>query len=146
MARLSAHGQNKQVVYLKFKKAYCADGTILKNYGYGWKLYAKLKAGIDWLDASNRAIAYQARMKQERPLWAKYKALTMKLCPSLEKRQYVITGLEMLSNDPDGLYTELDENYHTQNYLDFDDVNSLCIAFDNAQIEHKKLGTLVSNN
>ena len=144
MAKLSAHGQHKQVTFLKFKKAYCSDGTILKNYGYGWKLFAKLKNGITWEDAASRAIAYQERMKRERPLFAAYKALALKLCPSLEKRQYLITGLELLSNDPDGLYTELSENYATQNYFDFDDINSMCRAFDACQREHKALGPLIS--
>ena len=139
MASLSKHGQNIQIEFLTTKKAYCSDGKILKNYGSGWKLWGKLKPGFDWQERAQMAKDNQKQYRSDHPAWAEFIKLVIQYCPSLKKRVYVMTGLEMCSNDPDGLYIDLDDNYETSNYLTFDDVNQLCKAYDQAQEEKARL-------
>jgi hypothetical protein len=44
MAKLSAHGKEiGRINYTTYSKAYMQDGTILKNSGFGWKVFGKCK-------------------------------------------------------------------------------------------------------
>jgi hypothetical protein len=56
MAKLSAHGKEiGRINYTTYSKAYMQDGTILKNSGFGWKVFGEvqnqpaggLREGID---------------------------------------------------------------------------------------------------
>lgn len=129
MARLKSHGNHIIIACTLTKYAYCEDRHILRNQGWGWKLWRKLKTDIDYKEAAQRHKDNRKRNFDENPVKAHFMDLLCKLCPSLEKRQFVYTALELLSNDPDGMYSELDDNWHTRGYLDFDDVQSLCRAY-----------------
>ena len=60
MAKISAHGAIVGTVeYVTRAKRYMSDGVILKNDGFGWKLYGKVKPHLTPAEAHS-ACARQA--------------------------------------------------------------------------------------
>ena len=135
MATLSKHGANKQIEYVGYKKAYCQDGTTLINKGNGWKVKGKLKAGIDYTQAYENAVTRQGEKFRNFPLYAKFFKLIKDMAPSINKRSYLVMGLEMLGNDPDGLWSEFDDRYDTRGEYTIDDICELCKAYEAAMCE-----------
>jgi len=137
MAKLKSHGEYKILRRLWNKIAYCQDGKILINRGDGWKLFKKLKPGVDWESAFTRMVEMQ---RQNREANVCLKALTDfldEICPSYKKRAYLQVALEALRDDPDGLYIELKDITGMDFELDFSDVNKLCTLYINALREQQ---------
>lgn len=138
MAAISKHGQNEIIEYVSFKKAYCSDGKILKNYGSGWKLYGKIKSGYDYKSAYAEAKKNQDKKLKEFPAYAKFFKAIKSLCRSMQKRQLLIQGLSVSSNDPDGLWSDLDGYWQTKGAFTFGDIEKICNAYDKAITEQNK--------
>lgn len=137
MAKLSAHGAKLgELDYLTQRVAFMSDGKILRNCGDGWKLYRTVKPGID---PATHWQARKARFESNRltkPDWYAYRA-ALHDCASFSERYLVHACLEMLSNDPDGVWSEL--NDHAGIHLDIDECVQLCRLFDAAVAESKTL-------
>ena len=114
----------------------CSDGKLLKNRGDGWKLYRKVKAGVDInAHVEERKASHQAWL-DKRPAYQEFKRLMFAATGSLEKRAHLFMAIEMGGNDADGLWCELgDAGFH----LELDEITALCNAYDAMQAEAKQL-------
>lgn len=109
MAKLSAHGKEVgRIQYVAHDVAVMSDGYVLKNFGSGWKIHGKLKAGI------TPENAYQSRLSklQNQPdEYHIFKEKLFSLTRSLEKRAQIMVTLQLLGNDADGVWSELTDSY-----------------------------------
>ena len=129
MARLSAHGAEiGRIDYSTYRCAYMADGKILKDAGHGWKLYKKCKPGIDPIDAFNRARTGLANRLAARPALASYSDFIRSLAP-LSKRWKLALSLQMMPDDPDGIWSECCDGYGDNVEADLDDIVKLCTLY-----------------
>jgi len=107
MATLSKHGNHKQIDYLTHKIALCEDGNILKNRGFGWKLHAKLKPGINYLEAYENRLRKIERTSETLPVFTAYKRELMKW--KLSDRVKILMAFQLLGDDLDGIWSELND-------------------------------------
>lgn len=137
MATLSKHGVKlAEIERLTSKLAYMSDGKILRNMGDGWKRYAHVKDGIDPEQHARNQVAKYAQFLEDRPMFAAYrKALHSAVCFS--QRYLVKTCLDMLANDPDGVWSELNDMAHVS--IDIDECVELCRLHELASEETKRL-------
>ena len=123
MATLSKHGAFIKVSNLRFDIAYCEDGKILRNYGNGWKLHAKLKPGVNWKEYAQRQADNIKALPGE---YQRFRSMLFRMGKPLKARTIIIAALELLSDDIDGLYSELgDMGLH----YGFDELQALADAF-----------------
>ena len=135
MATLSKHGEKlTEIERLASKIAYMSDGTILRNHGDGWKLWRKVKPGVDVAaHAKERAESYE-KFLMERPAFAAYReALHKTVCFS--QRYLVKEVLSMFANDPDGVWSELNDMANVP--IDVDECVELCGLHEAASAETK---------
>lgn len=127
MACISKHGEAVQISYLFSKVQYCEDGNVLRNVGYGWKKWKKIVAGKNWKEVAQKAIDRKNRAMENEMYYAFEKLIQDTIGKSLEKRSLLHTGLQMLYDDPDGLYSE----FQNQRALDvsYEDVKKLCMYY-----------------
>ena len=138
MAKLSIHGDGIQIEYLRKKKAYCSDGKVLINYGGGWKLYAKIKPGLNYKDVAQRALDYQRQQITAATAWAEYRNILMKEIKSLEKRNLFLAVFELMPDDPDGVYSETHDCFmHDMPRLDLDTICQLSRLHKQVEIERQ---------
>jgi len=129
MAKLSAHGAEiGRIYFTTYAKAYMADGKILKNHGFGWKLHGKLKAGIAPADAYKRALEHHEQFMRERPALAAYRK-ALHAIAGLSKRWKIATAVEMMPDDPDGVWSEACDSYGDNVSADLDEVVELCTLY-----------------
>lgn len=106
MAKLTAHGP--ELVRLEFptyRAAYMRDGKVLRNYGSGWKLHGTVKRGVAPADhAANMQRQYDART----PEYHRYIA-ALKDAVSMERRAMLHTAIAVMPEDPDGVYSAMDD-------------------------------------
>lgn len=123
MAKLSAHGgEIGRVEYAKFVKAYRVDGTILRNTGFGWKEYGKVKAGVTPQIALQHAREAQQARYALNPAYARFvKALIG--AAGITKRWQLYTAIELMPDDPDGVWSTMDDEGMS---LGVDEVVELC--------------------
>jgi hypothetical protein len=99
-----------------------SDGNILRNTGSGWKLYKKLKPGVD-------SAAYAARMRAQYdardPLFHEYIKLLCDMAP-LSERWKVAEAARLMPNDPDGVWSTLNDAPYGGLDVDLDDCVRLC--------------------
>jgi hypothetical protein len=132
MAKLSAHGKEiGRIQYIGHDVAVMSDGYILKNFGAGWKIHGKLKAGL------TPEMAYQKRLSALENQPFEYYAFREKLFAltrSLEKRAQIMTALQLLGNDADGVWSELTDSYLGPRIdADIVDIVELCQAHESYQ-------------
>ena len=73
MAKLSAHGREiGRIQYTTQMRAYMSDSAVLVNYGSGWKIKGKLKAGLTPESAFKAAQEKQAAIMLNNPAWRDY--------------------------------------------------------------------------
>lgn len=136
MATLYKHGEIGQIERLIYKIAYCADGNIMQNNGNGWKLWKKLKEGIDpRVHFEKQKNAYQEKLNKF-PCFASWRNKLHKLI-SFKDRAIVVEGIKMLGNDLDGLWSELNDYGRVQ--IDLDDLKELIEAYNLAIQEAQEL-------
>lgn len=135
MAKLSAHGgEIGRLEFIRFQKAYMVDGTILKNQGFGWKVYGKVKAGIDPNQAFKNAKEFQIKARLEHPAHAALsKALIEAAC--ISKRWKLLTALEMMPDDPDGIWSEVSDGYGDNLDISIDEIAEICRLWKAAEQE-----------
>lgn len=109
MAKLSAHGiELARFENLRARIAYFADGHILRNSGDGWKLWRKIKPGF----TSESAIESRKKLIEEhkttRPCFSEFRKRMIEEFPSLESRTKALLALEMIGNDIDGCWSEME--------------------------------------
>ena len=105
MAVLKKHGHEVgRVTLVKYVKAYMADGVILRNYGDGWKVGGKCKPGV----TPEEAYATQVRALGEVSTgWQAYRNAIIKACPATGKRGMLHLAIQMMPDDPDGVWSEV---------------------------------------
>lgn len=138
MATLSKHGQIGQIERLTFKVAYCHDGQILRNQGDGWKVWKRLKPEFasDPVGAFERAKARYAEKLATRPEFAAWRSMLHELV-SFSHRWMVVTAIEMMPQDPDGVWSTLDDYSTLGIDLSIEDCVQLCRAYEAASAEAK---------
>ena len=137
MATLSKHGEELgRIELLTSKIAYFSDGKILRNNGNGWKLYRKVKPGVDPMEAFQARVAAQAQFLDVRPCFVEFKRLFHSMF-SFSHRYMAKTGLEMLGNDADGLWSELNDMAHID--CDISELVELCRLYEASCEEAKEL-------
>ena len=135
MAKLRAHGTEVGTIYgLTGAKRYMSDGKVLKNLGFGWKLHATVKAGIDPAEAFQRAKAKEESFIASRPLWAAYRKELSELA-GLSKRWKLHAAISLMPDDPDGVWSEACDGYGDNVHADVDEVSKLCTLYKLAMSE-----------
>jgi len=106
MAKLSVHGQEiGRITALTSVKAYFSDGKILKNIGFGWKLHAKVKEGIDPNYAYEKAVTRQNDFFKSKPALKEYKKALHSLA-GVNKRWKLHQTITLMYDDADGVWAE----------------------------------------
>lgn len=129
MATLSKHGDYKVIERLKHKEAYCQDGTVLRNYGDGWRVRGKLKPGRNYLEVYEKAILERQAKAESHPAFYDFVRTVMSELPGLRARTLFLLTLEAMPDDPDGIWAELRDahDYRVANIdLDIDTINTIC--------------------
>lgn len=139
MARLSAHGAEiGRLEFTDYRKAYMADGAILKDTGFGWKLHGKCKPGFSPAQVFERAKAKQAETLANRPMLAAYRSALHDAAP-LSKRWKLSMAIKMMPQDPDGVWSDCCDSGFDSIDCDLDDIVSLCRLYESAMSEAKEL-------
>jgi len=140
MAKLKAHGHEIGTIYFATSaKRYMSDGVILKNYGTGWKIHGKVKAGIEPRMAYANAVERQNKMLAERPAFAAYRKALHNLA-GLCKRWQLQAAIELMPDDPDGVWAEACDGWRNIVSADLDEVSDLCRTYQAAISEQKTRG------
>jgi hypothetical protein len=136
MAKLKCHGQEIGTIYLTTSaKRYMSDGKILRNAGFGWKLYASCKAGFDPAEAFKRAQESLDAYMADKPAMAAYKK-ELHAMAGLCKRWKLHAAVELMGrDDPDGVWSEACDGYGDNVHADLDDIANLCRLFQAAVTE-----------
>lgn len=139
MAKLSAHGKEiGRIEYLTYTKAYFSDGRVLKNSGFGWKLHAKIKDGFLIQNAYDKAVQIHKAFIVDRPAFAAFEKELHSMA-GLSKRWKLRAALEIMSNDPDGVWSECCDGYGDNVSASIEDVVKLCRLYDAAMLERNAL-------
>ena len=125
MAKLSAHGiELWREERMDGRKAYMADGKILRNTGSGWKLHGNWKPGVNVREAVERQ---KARYEAKPAEYHAYIAALKDAAP-IDQRYNLHTAISLMPNDPDGVWSSL-EGYCGNDY-DLDDLVKACRAYE----------------
>ncbi len=137
MAKLSAHGiEIGRIEYINRTIAYFADGQTLKNEGFGWKKYGKIKTGITPQDAFNINLEKREKIRQENAAFRHYQDLMLDIPLSI--RWQVLTAFEMMGDDIDGIFSTLDDRHETRGRFSYEDLKELADARTEAVLERKE--------
>ena len=137
MAKLSAHGTEiGRLTYTTYTDAYMADGKLLRNHGHGWKLHARAKEGIDIRDVFQRNQQKQIDFLAKRPAMAAYRKCLHELA-GCSKRWKLALAVEMMPDDPDGVWSEACDGYGDNVHADIDEVSELCRLYNDAMSEQR---------
>src|ERR1700734_4342436 len=105
MARLHAHGTElARRETLTGRIVVMSDGNIMRNDGFGWKIWKKLKRGVD---AEKFAQKFNAWTEALPPEVRAYIQALEDIC-GLEHRARLHTAISLMPNDPDGVWSEVD--------------------------------------
>ncbi len=127
MAKLSAHGiEVGRIEYIAKTVAYFADGKVLKNDGFGWEKHATVKAGVAPQDAFAYVKERQDKFIADNPSFAAYRKLMLETPLSI--RWKVISAMELMDTDIDGVWSTLDDSYDTRGRFSLEDVQEMCAA------------------
>ena len=110
MARLCKHGAElARITGLTWAKTYHADGTNLKDHGFGWKVHGHVKAGKDPAERAREAMANHAAALGRFPALAEYRRL-LHDAGGLSVRWKIHAAVCLLPGDPDGVWSELTDH------------------------------------
>lgn len=135
MATLYKHGISRQFEYINQKIAVCQDGKILRNQGDGWKLSGKIKPGVTYDDACRAREARIAEVHAAQPCFAAYKKTMLEW--KLADRRMILLSFEMLGDDLDGIWSEL--NDHARIQIDLEEIREIHQARKVASLEKQRL-------
>ena len=126
MAKLSDHGTEiGRLVFTAYSKAYMSDGKILKNYGDGWKLSAKLKPGVSPEDYFKKCQAKLIEWAIANPEAAAYKKALHNLT-SQSNRSKLAISVQLMPNDADGIWSDCCDGCAGNIHADLDEISELC--------------------
>ena len=139
MAKLAAHGKEiGRVDYTDHSIAVFEDGHILKNGGFGWKLWRKLKVPTEAASFLARRIERQREVLAARPALRAYRAELHQMA-GLCKRWKLRAALELMPDDPDGVWSEACDGYGDNVSADVSEVANLCRLYKDAIREAAEL-------
>ena len=139
MAKLSAHGAEiGRIRYTSYEVAYMSDGKILRKIAGAWKLYKKCKPGVDPAQAYRHASEKQVAFLAQRPALAAYRKELHSLA-GLGKAWKLHMAIELMPDDPDGVWSEACDGYGDNVHADISEVVELCQLYNLAVIEGKAL-------
>ena len=125
MATLRKHGKElARIEFARFTKVFCADGKILKNRGDGWKISATVKPGFNPVDVAATAVRRNQEKLDACPNWARFIKLVTRW--GVRTRCMLVTAIEMMPEDPDGVWSTMDDH---GKHFDLEDIVELCKAF-----------------
>lgn len=127
MAKLCAHGSELarretptgRIVVM-------SDGNIMRNDGFGWKRWRKLKAGVDPQEYARK---FNAGTESIPPEVRAYIQALQDTC-DLAHRARLHTAISLMPNDPDGVWSELDDCAGCS--PDLDDIVKACRVYESA--------------
>lgn len=126
MAKLSAHGTEiGRLVFTAYSKAYMSDGKILKNYGDGWKLSAKLKPGVNPEDYFKKCQIKLIEWAIANPKAAAYKKALHNLT-SQSNRSKLAISVQLMPDDADGIWSDCCDGWSGNIHADLDEIAELC--------------------
>ena len=135
MAKLSAHGAELfRVEFSTYRLAYMSDGSILRDCGGGWKTYKKIKTGFAIHTHVESVRQHFAVVTPDRVCRAHFRETLVREFPCLQTRIQVVTAIELMPDDPDGVWSTL-EDYGAE--VDLDTVVNLCRGYQAAIAEGK---------
>ena len=132
MAKLKAHGTElARFEYANGTIVCMSDGHTLRNRGDGWKLFRKVKPGVDPVYAAEiRRNSFNKR-RDACPIWARYVDLLAQTV-SRSDRWKLNAAIEIMATDADGVWATLhDEGIH----LDVSEVVELCELYETGSAE-----------
>ena len=139
MAKKSAHGYEIGTVeFLTSAKVYMSDGAILKNIGFGWKRHGKCKPGISAEQAFAAAQSRHARFDDARPCLVAYRKELHEMA-GLCKRWKLHAAVQLMPEDPDGVWSEACDGYGDNVSADVSEVSHLCELYLSAMEEMEEL-------
>lgn len=145
MAKLSAHGREIGRIHrVDHTVAYFSDRTVLINRGFGWKIQCKVKAELDPVEVFNRKNETYNTKLAENPAFKRWRDLIVKE-PLYPQRLRLVTALELLHDDLDGLYSELDDSQDTRGRWSVEDLKEISDAYTDAMREAEEKKASVSN-
>ena len=137
MAKLSVHGTEiGRLTYTTYTDAYMADGKILRNRGHGWKLQARAKDGMNIQDVFARNQQKQIDFLAKRPAMVAYRKCLHSLA-GCSKRWKLALAVELMPDDPDGVWSEACDGYGDNVHADIDEVSELCKLYLAAMAEKR---------
>lgn len=110
MATIYKHGgEVGRIERLTFSMLFCEDGKILRNDGAGWRIWRKLKPGVEGgpRGSFNRCRAEYDEKLARLPAFAHWRERVHEF--PLKKRALVVEAVRLLPADPDGLWSELED-------------------------------------
>jgi len=139
MATLSKHGvEIGRIKYTTKVDAYFADGKVLRNQGFGWKLRAKVKEGHTIQEAFDKALAKHREFEATRPALAAYRKELHSMA-GISKAWKLHAAISMMPDDPDGVWSEACDGYGDNVSADIDEVGHLCMLYGAAMLESKAM-------
>ena len=108
----------------RYDMAYMEDGTIHKNSGHGFKLYARVKPGSNPVEVINKIKEKHNNKRRNNPHYAAF-VDAVRDCGSLKKCGLLVTALDVLGDDIDGIYVELDDWPDTRGYFSIEDITHI---------------------
>lgn len=127
MAKLHARGRTiiGEIVGLTRSTRYMSDRTVLRNIGFGWKIHGKVKPEFSVEEALARARAKQEKALSENVAYAEYKK-ALHATAGLSKRWKLHAAIELMPDDPDGVWSEACDGYGDNVHADIDEIVELC--------------------
>ena len=129
MAKCKAHGAEIGTVYFTtHAKRYMSDGKILENHGFGWKLGRPIKPELRHLSPQElyqRQVDHQTAWAAAHPVAAAYRKELHATC-GLSKRWKLHAAIEIMPDDPDGVWSTCCDGYGDNVHCDLDDIVALC--------------------
>jgi hypothetical protein len=103
------------------------DGTVLRNYGAGWKVFGKVKSDTSPQQAADRAAEFDRTASVRRPAFVAYRKLLHDLV-GFSGWYRVNEALGLMPDDADGVWSTLDDEHDLSGQLSLEDVEALLAA------------------
>lgn len=136
MAKITNYDVIGKLEYITYALAWCKCGTVLENYGQGWKIRCKLSSGDAAIRHYGASWALNDAWEESHPYYAQYKRLLHKtVC-----RKYwhmVHNAVIMSGDDSDGLWSDLVDTWYMRNITP-GDCQALCKAYQLYKIEREE--------
>lgn len=127
MAKLHAYGRTivGEIIGLTRSTRYMSDGTLLRNIGFGWKVHGRVKDGFIVEEVFAKAKAKQEKALADHPSYAEYRR-ALHAMAGLSKRWKLHAAIELMPDDPDGVWSDACDGYGDNVHADIDEIVELC--------------------